>query len=280
MSSPQKTPVISEWLAGAIKELIEAKIGTARLDAEIILAHTLRKPRTYLHAHPDEPLETRSLEIADARLSLRKDRTPIAYITGHKDFYGRRFKVTPATLIPRPESETIISLLLELAPPVLKTTKNLRLVDVGTGSGALGITAKLEIPELEVTLIDTSRHALHVVSINADKHAADVTLLRSDLLSSYPFTASIIIANLPYVDPEWDRSPETDYEPAEALFAKDNGLHLINKLFKQLPERLASSGLLLLEADPRQHHIILQTASKQGFDHIKTDGLIIALQKK
>lgn len=280
MSSPQKTPEISEWIRLATKELIGVGIGTARLDAEIILAHTLRKPRTYLHAHPDEPLEPRNIEIADARLRLRKDRTPIAYITGHKDFYGRRFKVTPATLIPRPESEAMITLLKELAPEILKTTDSARLVDVGTGSGALGITAKLELPQLDVTLIDISRHALHVASINAEKHNAEVTFLTSDLLLNYPFTAAIVLANLPYVDPEWEHSPETDYEPAEALYAKDNGLHLINKLFMQLPQHLSTPGLLLLEADPRQHHVILQTADKLGYTHAKTEGFIIALRNQ
>ena len=105
---------IAEWMTHAAAALQSAGIPSARLDAEIILAHTLKKSRTYLHAHDDETLEARELEIADARLALREDRTPVAYIIGHKEFYGRPFKVTPSTLIPRPESEMIITLLKEL----------------------------------------------------------------------------------------------------------------------------------------------------------------------
>lgn len=105
---------ISQWLQNATTELQRAGIESARLDAEIVLAHTLRKPRTFLHAHDDELIELHKREIADARLALRIDRTPIAYIIGHKEFFGRPFTVTTATLIPRPESETIIDILKEI----------------------------------------------------------------------------------------------------------------------------------------------------------------------
>jgi release factor glutamine methyltransferase len=276
-----KTPLIKEWLDQATIQLVGAGIGTAKLDAEIILAHTLRKPRTYLHAHNEDTLSSREYEIAEARLYLRVDRTPIAYIIGHKEFYGRPFKVTPATLIPRPESEEMITMLNEIMPDskalLPKIHKNL--VDVGTGSGILGITAKLEHPELDVTLLDVSRHALNVAKQNATLLYADVHATQSDLLSQYFLSADIILANLPYVDPSWERSPETNQEPAEALFAEDGGLALIKKLIGQTTNKLRSNGYLLLEADPRQHDAIIKFARKQGFSKQAIQGFIISLQK-
>lgn len=257
---------IAQWLSIATHQLLEARIPSARLDAELLLAHTIRKPRTWLHGHNDDRLDSRQLEIARARLDLRLDRVPVAYIIGHKEFYGHRFKVTTATLIPRPESEALIELLEEALPKNerLIAERPLRLVDIGTGSGCLGVTAKLQHPELEVTLADLSRHALTVAEENAQTLHADVELLQSDLLTSYPFIADIIIANLPYVDPEWERSPETEHEPATALFASNNGLTLIFELLVQTKEKLAVGGKLLLEADPVQHDSIKKEAAKYG----------------
>ena len=99
---------IANWLASATDQLRAIGITSARLDAELLLAHTLRKSRTWIHAHGDEMIDSRTKEIANARLDLRLDRVPIAYIIGHKEFYGRLFKVTASVLIPRPESEAVI----------------------------------------------------------------------------------------------------------------------------------------------------------------------------
>lgn len=272
---------ISDWVTSATRQLLDAGIASARLDAELILTHTIRKNRTYLHAHGDEDLSDRHKEIADARLLLRLDRTPLAYIIGHKEFYGRRFQVTPATLIPRPESEAIITLLQKALrqTELPLVSKKPNLVDVGTGSGCLGITAKLEFPELDVTLLDTSRHALTVAAENAKRLEADVTILRSDLLQDYPLTADIILANLPYVGEDWDVSPETHYEPYEALYAADDGLALINHLLDAAPHRLAAGGMLFIEADPRQHSAIIAYALQRGLRHTATEGFIIWLER-
>lgn len=257
---------VKDWLDDATRQLVFADIPSARLDAELILAHTLKENRSHLHAHEDKTIPARELEIANARLALRLDRVPVAYIIGHKEFYGRRFRVTTATLIPRPESETLMELLAEAIPKntALLAEKPLRLIDVGTGSGVLGITAKLEYPELDVTLADISRHALKIAEQNAKLLKAEVTPLRSDLLAGYPFVADIILANLPYVDPEWERSPETEHEPAEALFAANHGKALIFKLLAQTRTKLATGGSLILEADPEQHDAIISEAKKYG----------------
>lgn len=272
---------IHEWLTQTTATLQEAGIPSARLDAELLLAHTLRRPRTWLHAHSHDALEDRQYEIAEARLDLRRDRVPIAYIIGHKDFYGRRFKVTTATLIPRPESEDLITLLAQAVPKNERLLKDVptRLVDVGTGSGILGITAKCEHPELEVTLLDVSRHALQVAEENARTLKADVTCIQSDLLAQYPYVADIIVANLPYVSTEWERSPETDHEPAVALFAHDDGKALIFKLLEQTVTALSVGGYIILEADPVQHAAIIKKAAEYKVMHVGTNHYGVLLQK-
>ena len=272
---------VNDWLAEATHQLVFKGVPSARLDAELLLAHTLRQPRTWLHGHSDDALEARIIEIANARLDLRLDRVPVAYIIGHKEFYGRRFKVTTATLIPRPESEALIELLKTAVPKneSLLNERPLRLIDVGTGSGILGITAKLEHPELDVTLADISRHALKVATRNADTLNAEVTTLQSNLLADYPFVADVIMANLPYVNPQWERSPETEHEPALALFAENNGLALILELLTQTRTKLVNGGRLILEADPEQHPDIIKEAIKNGLVLSETNDYGVLLEK-
>ena len=272
-NSKPKTSIISHWLRDAAEELAHVGIRSALLDAEIILAHTLRKSRTWLHAHSDETIHARELDIANARLQLRLDRTPIAYIVGHKEFYSRLFKVTPSVLIPRPESEAIIDLLKIHVPE--DATK---LLDVGTGSGCLGITAALELPQLRVTLSDVSNHALKVAEDNAGLLHTEVNLIKSDLFAAIPGTYDVIVANLPYVDMSWERSPETNFEPSLALFARQKGLALIYRLLKQVPAHLAPHGIVLLEADPEQHAAIIHAAATSNLKHIATDGYALLFQ--
>lgn len=270
---------IAQWLKQATDELADDLLPSPRLDAEIILAHTLKQPRTYLHAHTDDDISLRDEEIANARIELRKDRVPVAYIIGHKEFYGRRFMVSPAVLIPRPESEQLVEILKSLLPTsrALPGIAKQRLVDVGTGSGCLGITAKLELPELDVALIDSSRHALQVAEKNARLLGADVQTFTSDLLSDYPYSPDIVVANLPYVDRSWDQSPELVNEPAEALYAEDNGLSVIKRCIDQVAVRSRPGALLLLEADPRQFDDI--TAYTKGrFTEVARDGFAIAFR--
>ena len=267
--------IISEWLKIAAKSLKTANIPSARLDAELILANTLRKNRTYLHAHLDEEIDPRRFDIANARLDLRLDRVPIAYILGYKEFYGRRFTVSPSVLIPRPESEDLISLFLELTASEIAEKV---LIDVGTGSGCLGITAKLERSNLSVILSDISKPALNIAEKNANALNADVHIQQQSLLNGQLRPVDYIFANLPYVDKNWDVSPELQYEPEIALFAEDEGLKLILQLISQAPRYLTSEGLLFIEADPQQHNRILDEAVKNCFVKERVLNYILVLR--
>ncbi|MNQ97416.1 50S ribosomal protein L3 glutamine methyltransferase [compost metagenome] len=176
----------------------------------------------------------------------------------------------------------MIDLLKELVrntPPRLLGSPQLRLIDIGTGSGCLGISAKLELPELHVTLADVSRHALAVATKNSQQLQADVTLLQSDLLTNYPFQPDFILANLPYVDPEWQLSPELKHEPALALFADDKGLQLIKKLIQQAGAQLIPGGHLLIEADTSQLDTISSYGAAYGLHETARRGFIICLKK-
>ena len=267
--------IISEWLKIATKSLKTASIPSARLDAELILANTLRKNRTYLHVHLDEEIDPRRFDIANARLDLRLDRVPIAYILGYKEFYGRRFTVSPSVLIPRPESEDLISLFLELTAGEIAEKV---LIDVGAGSGCLGITAKLERSNLSVILSDISKPALNIAEKNANSLNADVHIQQQSLLNGQLKPVDYIFANLPYVDKNWDVSPELKYEPEIALFAEDEGLKLILQLISQAPRYLTPEGLLFIEADPQQHNRIIDEAVKNGFVKERVLNYILVLR--
>ena len=267
--------IISEWLKIATKSLKTANIPSARLDAELILANTLRKNRTYLHAHLDEEIDPRRFDIANARLGLRLDRVPIAYILGYKEFYGRKFTVSPSVLIPRPESEDLISLFLELTAGEIAEKV---LIDVGAGSGCLGITAKLERSNLSVILSDISKPALNIAEKNANSLNADVHIQQQSLLNGQLKPVDYIFANLPYVDKSWDVSPELKYEPEIALFAEDEGLKLILQLISQAPRYLTPEGLLFIEADPQQHNRIIDEAVRNGFVRERVLNYILVLR--
>jgi len=255
---------VSSWLK-------EAPI--ARLDAELILAHSLGVERTFLHAHPDFVIPgSKALKLAQA-LRRRVQSEPLAYITGEKDFYGRIFKVGPDVLIPRPETEALIEIAKNLSPS--------KIIDVGTGSGCIAISLKKELPDAQIVATDISEKALKIAKENAQIHQADITFYYSNLLENVKDSDfDLIIANLPYVDKNWDwLGPELQYEPAQALYANDGGLEQIKRLITQAPNYLKPNGYLLLEADLSQHQDIISFAGQNGdFIHIDaTDATTLAL---
>lgn len=272
----QPTITRKEWLENAARQLQQAGIDSAHLDSELLLTHALGIPRTALHAHPEETIPPVLIVILDAMLSLRVIRVPLAYIVGHREFYGRLFKVTPSVLIPRPETEDIVTLMKELSAPAT-------IIDVGTGSGALAVTLALEFPAAHVYATDISARALTVARQNAVAYEAPIEFIQSDLLTSLAPTTyqspTTIVANLPYVADSDPRSPETAHEPAEALFAPNDGLQLIDALIGQAAVLLQPNDYLLLESNPSQQPSIALAAQANGFAVEQTRRLISVLKR-
>jgi release factor glutamine methyltransferase len=238
------------------------------LDAELILAHVLNQDRIFLVSHDDDVLTNEQISLADNLVKKRKAGWPLAYLTGHKEFYGREFFVDENVLIPRPETEETIDVVKSLRPRTI--------ADIGTGSGCIAITLKLELPDAKVFAYDISQGALSVVSKNAARLDVDLDKLElSDLTGSVELDdVDVVVANLPYVDPTWDfLSPEIKKEPSLALFADDHGLSLIKRLIKELSAK-HYSGYLVLESDISQQEDIVNFALDNGFEHQKTTGLI------
>ena len=211
-------------------------------------------------------------------------KTPKAYLDGVQDFYGRDFIVTPDVLIPRPETEQIIDTVLSLAgkpylpgvkPGKRKLPENPVILDVGTGSGCIAITLAKELPEATVYASDISEKAILVTQKNAEKHGASITTIISHLLENVNFTPDVIVANLPYVDKDWDwlNKESLSYEPSIALYADNHGLALIKSLIDQASVRQVK--YLILESDPCQHKTIINYAQKAGFKHLETRGFIL-----
>lgn len=268
---------IGQWLEKATNKLKDSGIESAFLDALILLEHITAQSRAQILSRPEAPISTIHIDKLNRLLEKRCLRQPIAYLTGSVEFYGRDFIIKPNVLVPRPESEAIIEQLKEISPQ-----PNQHLIDVGTGSGILGITAALEYPEIKVELLDISQAALSVARANSRKHNVHLQLSEGNLLDSFeparePYF-DIILANLPYVDKSWQRSPETNHEPEEALFADDGGLALIKKLILQAGKLLRPDGYLLLEADPRQFTDISNFAGKHQLKHYSQNGYCIVFK--
>jgi release factor glutamine methyltransferase len=231
-----------------------------RLDSELIVAHILGKERSFLHAHPEYEFSETELAQIRAATERRASGEPLAYTLGYKEFYGRIFKVTKDTLIPRPETEVLVIEAISLRPKSI--------LDVGTGSGCIAVTLSKELPGVSISAIDISKEALAVAKENAQKHHAQIAFMQSDLLSNLHKAQKydLIIANLPYVDKNWTwLGAELSFEPESALFAEDGGLELIKKIILQAPSRLNPHGYLLLEADQIQHQTIIDFAQKSGY---------------
>ena len=267
---------IKNWLDGARALLQDTGIASSGLDSELLLSKSIDCSREYLISHNDEILTEKVTEQANQWLKRRLNREPLAYIFGEKEFYRRNFIVTPDTLIPRPETEIIIELFE-------KYNLKGRVLDVGTGTGCIGLTLKIEHPEISLTISDISNSALKIARKNAKKlEVKPVRYIVSDLLDHWlhhakPKKFYVIVSNPPYVDSSWEVSPETHTEPGTALYADDNGLELIKKLIDQSKDLLEGEGYLILEADPRQHQAIISYA--QEYKLVEQDGFILLLQK-
>jgi release factor glutamine methyltransferase len=275
------------------------------IEIELLLAEVLKKPKEFLYIHTEYQLSSYQVKKLSSLVRRRKRGEPIAYILGYKDFYGLRFKVNKDVLIPRPETEELVDLVLQNVvqalglPAALSKQQGkalhykdriLRILDVGTGSGCIAITLahKLKVLKLssyKVVASDISTAALKVARVNAKTILKQnlntikyLSFVKSDLLKNIKFDPDIIVANLPYV-PEGDlrfkiKDKSLDqkalgYEPRGAIFAKENGLFIIRKLLEQITQRNQKPEYIFLEFDPRQK-ILLSSLIKKTLPEFKT----------
>jgi release factor glutamine methyltransferase len=235
----------------------------ARRDAELLLLHHLGITRAQLLANPTREITPTQLASYEASITRRLTNEPIQYITGQQEFYGLSFHVTPAVLIPRPETELLVEAVLKHLPSSSDPARLLRIADIGTGSGILAITLAVHLPQAEITAIDISAEAIAIARRNAEtQHVAQrIHFLQSDLLTAAPGPFDAIVSNPPYV-PITDREtlhPQVrDHEPATALFAGPTGLDIYTRLIPQAHDALTPGGLLALEIGHGQSEAIRQ----------------------
>ena len=268
---------LREALSSARDQLQAAGIFNADLEAEALLRHVLALDRTALLQRLADPLRGPSETEYQALIQRRLNSEPTAYIVGHREFYSLDFEVTPATLIPRPETEHVVEAALDFARPRLQVPVfgGLRIVDLGTGCGAVAITLSRELPLAEMYATDISREALEVARRNARRHGVleRVEFRHGDLLEPIDQTVDLITANLPYVTyDDWAALPLElrDHEPRVAFEGGADGLELIRRLLLQAAAYLRPEGAICLEfgtdqADPLRA-VALEAFPDAGFD--------------
>ena len=236
--------------------------------------------------HPASPLRRQNQRFClnvPRRHELHNDASGIHH-PSTVDFYGREFVINSNVLIPRPETEQMIDTVLNLVGksylPGVKPGKavladDLAILDVGTGSGCVAVTLKLELPKARVAASDVSKKALIVAKENAKRLGAEVAFRQADLLDGLDFQPDVVVANLPYVDENWEwiDKEALSKEPSLALYAEDGGLSLIKKLIDQVTERKIKH--LILEADPCQHERMQEYAKEEGFILRETRGFVL-----
>lgn len=266
---------ISAWLKANTEHLRSAGIESAQLDCKIILENVLQKNRSWIAAHSDEVLYPMQIQELNKFVTQRQNRIPLAYILGSKEFYGRDFFVNNSVLVPRPESEEII----EMLKTVCNSYEVNTIIDVGTGSGCLAITAKCELPDVHVTAIDNSPTALRIARKNATVHKVQVQFKQIDIfkegLPKMPKTRPYILAvNLPYVPDSLVTSEEITKEPAEALFSGQEGLDHYRQLANVLKETQNKPFAIITESLANQHEKLIAILAEAGYKIFKTKDLI------
>jgi len=229
---------VHDWVRAAGARLAIAGVDASRLEAQLFAAHAQGMDRTSVLAHPGALTPA----LADELLERRLAGEPLAYILGYREFYGRRFSVNPSVLIPRQETETLVEAVLQTAQ------SGARVLDVGTGSGCIAITLKLERPDLSVTAVDISEAALATARENSTDLGADVAFHYSDLFSDVSGAFDVIVSNPPYVADEALLSREIrEHEPPIALFAGPDGMHLYGRMAETARPPLVAGGCLVVE---------------------------------
>ncbi|MGA8271253.1 MAG: peptide chain release factor N(5)-glutamine methyltransferase [Candidatus Sulfotelmatobacter sp.] len=240
-------------LASAVKRLAEENVPSPRMNAELLLMFTLGCDRAYLYAHPERDLRfDETARYADV-LSERSRGIPAQYITGHQEFWGMDFIVTPAVLIPRAETEHVIETVLELVRQNISAPNHLRIADVGTGSGCIAQALAKELPQAQLHAIDVSSAALEIARANASRHEleARIHFHQGDLLTGFENNIfDFIVSNPPYVGESEEDQVQLEvrkFEPRNAVFAGPTGTEIIARLIPQARAALRIGGWLVME---------------------------------
>lgn len=242
--------------------------GLPALDARALLAQALGRPREQLAAHPEWTVDSERAAAFEALVQRRREGIPLAYLTGVREFYGREFRVTPDVLIPRPDTETLVEVALEC----LRGTSAPRVVDLGTGSGCIALTLKLERPDARVSATDVSATALVVARTNAQALSAEVEFRLGDWYAALPAGAvfDLIVANPPYVASGDPHLAELVHEPLAALTDDCDGLASLRIVIAGAHAYLAPNGWLAVEHGYDQGPAVSQTMSAAGFRQVVT----------
>lgn len=242
---------------------------SADLDVEILLCHVLKKNRTYLRTWPDKQLNKVEIAQFKALLKQRQQGQPIAYLVGNREFWSRDFYVDANVLIPRPDTETLIELCLQL----IQHKPDARLVDLGTGSGIIAITLAAEFPQLNVTAVDSSTAALKIAKHNALlNNIRNICFLQSNWFSRLEHeTFDFIVSNPPYIAPDDPHLNQGDvrFEPSIALIAEQHGLQDIMHISAQSQRHLNKSAYLIFEHGYNQQHAVHSILDQQQYRNIR-----------
>ncbi len=243
---------------------------SALLDAEVLLCLALDKQRSYLRAWPDNPLSPEQLAAFEALLAQRQQGTPIAYLTGNREFWSRDFQVSPDVLIPRPDTE----LLIELSLKLIAANDLAKIIDLGTGSGIIAITLAAERPQAQVSATDFSLAALRIARLNADKHhISNIRFYQSDWFADIPSTKfNLIISNPPYIAANDNHLQQGDvrFEPLTALCAAEQGLGDIKRIAVAARNYLEPGGHLLIEHGYDQRQQVQTLFKNLQYAKVKT----------
>ncbi|KAF0805104.1 methyl transferase [Alcanivorax sp. S71-1-4] len=261
------TPVAT--LLSEARAQLEGHSPSAALDARVLLAHLLGKPETFLFTWPEhEPTDSQQRQFREW-IARRRDGVPVAHLVGRREFYGHEFLVSPDTLIPRPDTELLVDLALELLPGNLPQ----RLADLGTGTGAIAISLGLARPQWTVLAVDFTVAILDLAERNVRRlGATNVQVRQSSWCRDLPGQYHALVSNPPYIaenDPHLDEG-DVRYEPRSALTAGADGLDDIRVLIEQAPSRLLPGGWLLLEHGYDQGDAVRALMAAGGFSDVQT----------
>lgn len=262
---------IKEFLSMAASQIVSS---SARLDAELLLAEALQRDRTYLYTWPDRVLTEEQEKCASSLLERRVNGEPIAYILGRQEFWSLELSVNSSTLIPRPETECLVEWVLEhVEHPRLA---ELRILDLGTGTGAVALALASELPNSRITALESNPQALALAEQNRQKHRlSNVECQRSHWYSAIEGQRfHFIVSNPPYIDSEDHHLREGDvrFEPRSALVAADRGLADLQYIIRRAPEFLENEGWIVLEHGYNQGEPVQELLSGAGLQDVVTRG--------